>query len=80
MPREKNANLTTTQARALDAYRRLTERSGEPPTVRALAAELGVSHAGAHYLIGQLREKGYLSMKPVTIVRPKLTAKARGAK
>lgn len=80
MPNQDNQLLTSTQKRALDAYRRLTEESGEPPTVRALARALRVTHNGAHYLISKLREKGYLSMKPVTIVRPKLTAKARRAK
>jgi hypothetical protein len=76
----ENTLLTTTQAEALDAYRRLTEENGgQPPTVRALAAALGKSHNAAFALIGQLRKKGYLTMKPVTIVRPKLTAKARRA-
>jgi len=79
-PNEPNRNLTTTQERALDAYRRLTERDGEPPTVRQLGDALGVGHNGAHRLIQILREKGYLSMKPVTIIRPTLTAKGRKAK
>lgn len=78
--REPNRNLTTTEERALGAYRRLTERDGEPPTVRALGEALGISHTPAHRLIQKLREKGYLSMKPVTIIRPTLTAKGRKAK
>lgn len=80
MPNRENELLTSTQHRALDAYRRLSDEKGEPPTVREFAHALGVTHQGAHYLITKLREKGYLSMKPVTIVRPKLTAKARRAK
>lgn len=79
-PHEPNKNLTTTQERALSAYRRLTEQGGEPPTVRELGAALGVGHNAAHRLITVLREKGYLSMKPVTIIRPTLTAKGRQAK
>jgi Mn-dependent DtxR family transcriptional regulator len=75
-----NRNLTTTQERALTHYRRLTEQAGEPPTVRALGEALGVKHTAAHRLIQALREKGYLSMKPVTITRPTLTAKGRRAK
>ncbi len=75
-----NKNLTTTQERALSHYRRLTEQGGEPPTVRALGAALGVSHNAAHSLIQKLREKGYLTMKPVTIIRSTLTAKGRRAK
>jgi Mn-dependent DtxR family transcriptional regulator len=76
----ENTRLTSTQEEALAAYRRLTdENEGEPPTVRELASALGKSHNAAFALIGQLRKKGYLTMKPVTIVRPKLTAKARRA-
>jgi Mn-dependent DtxR family transcriptional regulator len=74
-----NQNLTTTQEKALATYRRLTERRGEPPTVREFAAALGKSRSAAFALIGQLREKGYLSMKPVTTIRPRLTAKAKRA-
>jgi Mn-dependent DtxR family transcriptional regulator len=76
-----NKNLTSTQERALSHYRRLTERGGgEPPTVRALGAALGVSANAAYQLMQRLREKGYLSMRPVTITRPTLTAKGRNAK
>lgn len=76
----ENRNLTTTQEHALGVYRRLTEKLGEPPSVRAFAEALGRTHNSAHRMIGQLREKGYLSMKPVTIIRPRLTAKGRAAK
>ncbi len=74
-----NRELTTTQREALDAYRKLTEKKGEPPTVRELAYVLGKGHNAAHQLIQKLREKGYLTMKPVTIIRPTLTAKGRRA-
>lgn len=77
MPSAPNSNLTSTQEHALSVYRKLTEKLGEPPTVRAFAEALGKSHNTAHQFILRLREKGYLSMKPVTIVRPKLTAKGR---
>lgn len=76
----ENTNLTSTQEHALGVYRRLTEKKGEPPTVRELAEALGKSRNAAHFMIQQLREKGYLTMKPVTIIRPKLTAKGRAAK
>jgi Mn-dependent DtxR family transcriptional regulator len=76
-----NRNLTTTQERALVAYRQLTDQNGgEPPTVKQLADCLGVSRNPAYQLMQRLREKGYLSMKPVTIIRPTLTAKGRKAK
>ncbi len=77
----RNLNLTSPQEEALAAYRRLTEKhGGEPPTVRMLAEAIGKSPNAAHQLIQRLREKGYLSMKPVTIIRPTLTAKARRLK
>lgn len=73
-----NLELTTPQKEALDAYRKHCDKhDGAPPTVRELAFYLGKSSNAAHYLIQKLREKGYLTMKPVTIIRPKLTAKAR---
>jgi len=76
----ENRNLTTVQEQALKAYRRLTEdKGGEPPTVRELASAIGKSHNAAFALIGKLREKGYLTMKPVTTIRPRLTAKAKKA-
>jgi Mn-dependent DtxR family transcriptional regulator len=71
--------LTPPQEDALSAYRRLTTKKGEPPTVRELAKALGKSPTAAAHLIQKLREKGYLSMKPVTIIRPTLTAKGRRA-
>lgn len=79
-PMPENMNLTTVQEEALAAYRKLSDKKGEPPTVRELADALGKSPNAAHALIGKLREKGYLSMKPVTIIRPTLTAKGRKAK
>lgn len=80
MSNAPNDNLSSTQQEALAVYRRLTEKKGEPPTVREFASALGKSHQAAHYMIQKLREKGYLSMRPVTIIRPTLTAKGRQAK
>lgn len=74
-----NTNLTSTQQEALDVYRRLTAKKGEPPTISELADALGKSRNAAFVLTRYLREKGYLSMKPVTIIRPTLTAKGRKA-
>lgn len=80
MSNQPNENLSSAQEDALAVYRRLTDKLGEPPSVRQFAEALGKSHNAAHYMIGQLRKKGYLSMKPVTIIRPALTAKGRRAK
>lgn len=77
----KNTNLTSAQEHALGIYRKLCDKhGGESPTVREFAAALGKTHTTAHQYIQQFRAKGYLSMKPVTIIRPKLTAKGRAAK
>lgn len=75
-----NKNLTTIQENALGIYRNLEERLGEPPSVRVFAEALGKSHASAHQFIQQFRKKGFVSMKPITIIRPRLTAKGRKAK
>jgi Mn-dependent DtxR family transcriptional regulator len=75
-----NRNLTTVQEEALVVYRRLTDKKGgEPPTVRELASAIGKSPNAAYGLIQRLREKGYLTMKPVTVIRPRLTAKGKKA-
>ncbi len=73
----KNENLTSVQEEALSAYRKISEKKGEPPTVRELAEALGKSPNAAYQLMQKLREKGFLSMRPVTIIRPTLTAKGK---
>jgi len=76
----RNDNLSSAQQEALEAYRRLTDKNGgEPPTVRQLAETIGKSPNAAFALMQKLREKGYLTMKPVTTIRPRLTAKAKKA-
>jgi len=76
----ENKNLTTAQENALAIYRNLEQRLGEPPTVRSFAEALGKSHSAAYQFIQQFRRKGFISMKPITIIRPRLTAKGRKAK
>lgn len=76
----KNTLLTSDQDHALAIYRKLELGLGEPPTVRAFAEALGKSHATAHHFIRKFRDKGFISMKPITIIRPRLTAKGRNAK
>lgn len=76
----KNTELTTTNRAAWMAFKKLTDRLGTEPSVRQLAAALGVSHQAAHYQIGQLREKGYLGERRITARRLMLTAKGRQAK
>jgi SOS-response transcriptional repressor LexA len=69
--------LTEAQRNALRVYEKYIEKHGEPPTVRAFAAELGVGHNAAHYFIVQLRDKGYLGARPITMIRPSLTRKGK---
>ena len=69
--------LTPTQERGLGVYKRLTEKKGTAPTTRELAEALGVSQHAAWYLTQQLRSKGYLVDKPVTVMRLKLSAKGK---
>lgn len=76
----ENKNLTTAQENALAIYRNLEHRLGEPPTVRVFAEALGKSHSAAYQFIQQFRKKGFISMRPITIIRPRLTAKGRKAK
>lgn len=75
----RTLGLTETQERGLRVYKRLTEKKGSPPTTRELGAELGVSQHSAWYLTQQLRSKGYLAERPVTVMRLKLSAKGRRA-
>lgn len=73
----ENRNLTSTQEQGLKIYRKLTEQKGSPPTIREFAEALDRSSNAAAFLINKLREKGYLTMKPITLVRPTLTAKGK---
>ena len=52
--------LTTKQQRVLDHLRHEITTSGQVPSLRQAAAELGVSHAAIAQIIKALEEKGYL--------------------
>lgn len=75
--RKPAEGLTEAQRNALRVYEKYIDKHGEPPTVRALAAELGVTANAAHYFINQLRDKGYLATRPITMIRPALTRKGK---
>ncbi len=73
-------DLTKRQAETLRVYKQMTDdNDGITPTVRALAAKLGVVANSAHQLLVQLRTKGYLTMPPVTQTRLRFTAKGKKA-
>lgn len=79
MTRRPNSELTSTERRVLDAFKRLSKR-GEAPSLNELAADLGdITRTGVSYLLGRLREKGHLTPSRITIIRSKLTAKGRRA-
>lgn len=75
----KNLELTTVEKKVLAAYHKFTERQGAPPSVRMLAHKTGVARSSVQYVLGRLREKGFLSPRPITLVRPRLSAKGRDA-
>lgn len=79
--RTRNVELTTAEKEGLIMYDRLTEKSGgTPPTAQELATALG--HADrqyGHQLVQRLRDKGHLTMRPVTVMRLKLSNKGRRA-
>ena len=52
--------LTPKQERVLDFLRHEIKTSGQVPSLRQAAAELGVSHAAIAQIIRALEEKGYL--------------------
>ena len=72
--------LTPRQEEALRVYKKMTRQNGDiTPTVRALAEALQVSPNAAHRQIQQLREKGYLTMPPITQTRMRISAKGKKA-
>lgn len=75
----KNSELTSDQKHALAAYLRWQGKHGRPPSVRELARELGIKHAGAHYYIVTLKEKGALTPQRITETRLLVSAKGRKA-
>jgi len=79
--RTLNTELTTAEREGLIMYERLTEKNGGvPPTAQELSTALGhtVRQYG-HNLIQRLRDKGHLTMRPVTVMRLKLSPKGRRA-
>lgn len=72
--------LTLRQEEALRVYKRMTEKNdGVTPTVRALGDKLGIGHNAAHQMLMRLREKGFLTMPPVTQTRLRISAKGKKA-
>jgi predicted ArsR family transcriptional regulator len=62
----ENAELTTAQKTVLAAYRKWIDRYGAAPSLRQLAAALGVNLNAARYQLLKLEGKGYLLKRPAT--------------
>jgi len=60
MGRPRVEPITEAQQQALRAVQRYIEREGYPPTMKELAAVLGISSPSAHARVKQLIRKGFL--------------------
>jgi len=74
-----NLELTTHEKDCLRLYREHVAQYKKAPALRWLGQQLDINHSAAGYLIKRLTEKGYLAEKPVTVMRLKLTNKAKKA-
>lgn len=71
-------DLTAKLAECLRVYKAMTDdNDGITPTVAALAKRLGLSNTGAQERLRRLREKGYLTMPPITQTRLRISAKGK---
>lgn len=73
----RNLALTTSEERALNAWKSHLEKTGTHPSKRHLARVLSLSPTAAAYLVKKLQEKGYLREEKITATRLTLTAKAK---
>lgn len=59
-----STELTGREQNTLDTLRDWISRHGYPPSVRQLAAELGIGHAQAGRLLSSLKAKGAIQTVP----------------
>lgn len=72
------ADLTPKLAETLRVFKAMTEANGGiTPTVRALSEHFGISNNAAFERIRALRNKGYLTMPPITQTRLRVSAKGK---
>lgn len=76
-----NNEPTTADKETLDYIRKYKDKNGPDafPTYQEIADKLGIVRSGAVARVQRLRAKGLLTTPKVTIIRSKLTAKARRA-
>jgi hypothetical protein len=71
-------DLTAALAETLRVFKAMTDdNDGITPSVRALAEKLGISHGGVHLRLRALRDRGYLTMPPITQTRLRISAKGK---
>lgn len=64
MAKSPSTVLTARQEKVLRTIRNFIVHQGVPPTVRELAEALGITSSTAFYLLGELKEKGYIRRDP----------------
>jgi Mn-dependent DtxR family transcriptional regulator len=76
-----NLEPTTVDRETLDYIRKYQDRHGEDsfPTVDEIASRFAINRSAAHRRVQRMRDKGLLTAPKVTIIRSRLTAKARRA-
>lgn len=72
-----NVDLTTNDRRVLAAFRKHVDKYKCEPTIRWLAGELDVFPNAISWALKQLRKKGYLEDKPITVIRIKLSERGK---
>jgi len=73
-----NLELTTGEKEVLRYYLLHCKRHGAPPTIRQLCEHMGSKNPNtAQGYLKRLQAKGYLEGRPVTVIRFKLTPKAK---
>jgi SOS-response transcriptional repressor LexA len=73
-----NLELTTGEKEVLRHYLLHCKRHGAPPTIRQLCEHMGSKNPNtAQGYLKRLQAKGYLEGRPVTVIRFKLTPKAK---
>jgi hypothetical protein len=79
MPKTKNLELTSNEAKALRFCKEHLDTYKKMPTFRQIAEHLGVYVNAANWIVDKLKEKGALVERPVTVMRLKVSAKGKKA-
>lgn len=72
-----NMEPTSREKQAVLFYKKHYEKFHVAPSVREMAAYLGVYPNAAHRILKQMEKKGLIEMRPVTVMRMKLSEKGK---